>query len=311
MATLQFKQAAVDPQVTTTANTDEWWDAHVNRPLAAVLVRALEPTGVTANQITLLSGLTGIGAGVCFGLASGFWPALGGLLLLATMILDCADGQLARLRGGGSFIGRMMDGYVDWLTAVSIHIGLWGYFFHHGFHLFGREIHSGLGTLLLALLAGASMALHSMIYDLYKNRLKALTGQGDVEVHQPAEIVERIRRATSWGERLYLRVYWLYCRSQASLLERSRDLGAQRVDPALAAIRHRYLGRGLRLWSGVGPTIRLTVFAFSAILAGYVWWGLYVYMLSGVVLANLYALWAARCVRRIEAEMALAIADLQ
>jgi phosphatidylglycerophosphate synthase len=308
MATLQYKEAGLHTQLAATATIDEWWDAHVNRPLAALLVRSLAGTAVTANQITVLSGFTGVLAGVCIAMGRGYWPLLGGFLLFTTMVLDCADGQLARLRGGGSFIGRMMDGFVDWITAMAVHIGVWGYFAVMGFNFFGREVHGPFTAFLVALAVGVSMGVHSMIYDSYKNRLKRLTGEGVAETHSPHEVEQRIARAHSWGERFYLRLYWVYCKSQASVSGEPR--GPERLDPALARLRHHYLGRGLRLWSPLGPTTRLTVLAFSAVLATYVWWGLYVYVVFAFLAANLYALVVSRLVRRLEEQLAAEEAHL-
>ncbi len=82
-------------------------------------------------------------------------PAAG--LLLISMILDCADGQLARLRGGGSLLGRMLDGTADYVSALAVHIGM-------ALYLSEYINHAWLWTAGAAL----SMAAHSIYYDFKK-----------------------------------------------------------------------------------------------------------------------------------------------
>ena len=315
MAVLDVNRAAVATeeysaraQLRQTASIDEWYDSHVNRPLAAVFVRGAAHTGVTPNQITVVSGITGVASAFCIARAHGLWPMAGGLLLFLTMILDCADGQLARLRGGGTFIGRMMDGYADWITAVALHIGIWGYFAAHGFTFFGRELHGGLTTFLIALAAGASMAVHSMLYDYYKNRYLIMTGDGDPNTHSPDEIRQRIRDAESFGERFYLALYWVYCKSQTGLASEDRR-DADSLDSGVVSKRRYYLGRGVRLWGGVGPTLHLVIIATSAVLAGTFTWGFHLYVIYVVVFGNLYTLAMLRRSRQLDAEMEAAIAN--
>lgn len=49
------------------------------------------------------------------------------LLLIFANILDCVDGQLARLTGIKSAIGRILDGFAGDLWFASIYIGFFLY----------------------------------------------------------------------------------------------------------------------------------------------------------------------------------------
>src|SRR6185436_6054263 len=95
------------PERSTAAVADdleEPADRHIHRPLARQLVRRLAATPITPNQVTLLSGASGVLA-AAFVAASQTRPsfrAIAAVLLLASASLDCADGQLARLRGHSS-----------------------------------------------------------------------------------------------------------------------------------------------------------------------------------------------------------------
>ncbi len=106
---------------------------HLNVPLAACVVSALRNTPVTPNQVTYVSILFGLAAAWAFAKGTGGAMLAGGLLLEVTLILDCADGQLARAKNCSSEWGRLLDGiagYIAYLAVVAgLAIGLGG---HHG-----------------------------------------------------------------------------------------------------------------------------------------------------------------------------------
>ena len=90
-------------------DVEEWIDWHLHRRLAAFVVDRLAPTPITPNQVTLASGAVGLLAGGALYLAatgSRIWGLVAGATLLFGVVLDCADGQLARIRGEASPLGR-------------------------------------------------------------------------------------------------------------------------------------------------------------------------------------------------------------
>ncbi len=101
-------------------------DRFLNRPLAGRIVRWLMPTAVTPNQLTAISCFLGLSAAAALSLGS--WPALalGALLLQLSIVVDCADGQLARAKGLTSQWGEVFDHTSDDLTflLVSFALGL-------------------------------------------------------------------------------------------------------------------------------------------------------------------------------------------
>jgi len=145
--------------------TDEPVDRVFSRPVAALLVKLLAPTPITANQVTGISAFFGVCVGVALGFQQGLVAAL---CTLAYLVFDCADGQLARLRGGGGYLGRAMDGFGDYITAIAVHVGLalW----------IGEQHGSWVGGWILSALAGAGMAWASFQLDRYKRRYS-----GDVD----------------------------------------------------------------------------------------------------------------------------------
>jgi len=98
-----------------------WFTEWVARPPAAVVVYALRKTPITPNQVTFVSAV--IAAGACAMLAT--WPGWLGLVVAAAVfefsfVLDCADGQLARLRRTASPLGHLLDFLMDELKAMLL-----------------------------------------------------------------------------------------------------------------------------------------------------------------------------------------------
>jgi phosphatidylglycerophosphate synthase len=109
------------------------YSLYVNRPLGRVLAAAAHQLRLTPNQVTYLSALCSLvgivvlavlpptwltGVGVCVALVLGY-------------ALDSADGQLARLRGGGSAVGEWLDHMIDSAKVSSLHLAVLVSFFRH------------------------------------------------------------------------------------------------------------------------------------------------------------------------------------
>lgn len=102
------------------------YSIYVNRPAGRVFASLAHAVGMTPNQVTGVSALltfTGIvllaAVPPSLGLGIGVW-----LLLAVGYAWDSADGQVARLRGGGSPAGEWLDHVVDATKLVSLHIAV-------------------------------------------------------------------------------------------------------------------------------------------------------------------------------------------
>lgn len=98
----------------------------INRPIGRCLAAAAFKLGATPNQVTLVSAvltLTGIAllAVVPAGVATGVAVCC---LLVLGYATDSADGQLARLRGGGTLAGEWLDHVVDSVKMASLHLAV-------------------------------------------------------------------------------------------------------------------------------------------------------------------------------------------
>lgn len=98
-----------------------WFTEWVARPPAALFVYALKNTPITPNQVTLLSLLVCAGAGAMYIFLPGhLWLIAATLVFELSFVLDCVDGQLARIRDIASPLGHLFDFLVDELKAMMI-----------------------------------------------------------------------------------------------------------------------------------------------------------------------------------------------
>lgn len=100
---------------------DLFWNRFVCRPVAAVLVSAVQGTRVTPNQITLASFIVGVvSACLLIALPGHVGLIVAVLIYQLSYVLDCADGMLARWRGIASPAGHLLDFLMDELKAFAL-----------------------------------------------------------------------------------------------------------------------------------------------------------------------------------------------
>jgi phosphatidylglycerophosphate synthase len=95
----------------------------INRPVGRQLAIIAFRIGLSPNQVTVLSGLTSLAGIAVLALAPatvgvGFLVAF---LLALAYALDSADGQVARMQGGGSRAGEWLDHVIDCLKIAALH----------------------------------------------------------------------------------------------------------------------------------------------------------------------------------------------
>lgn len=98
----------------------------VNRPIGRWFAALAYCAGWTPNQVTALSAAFSF-AGIAVVLLVPTSLAAGvavTVLLVVGYALDSADGQLARLRGGGSPAGEWLDHIVDAAKITSLHVAV-------------------------------------------------------------------------------------------------------------------------------------------------------------------------------------------
>jgi hypothetical protein len=288
-------------------DVEELIDYWVNRPAASVLVQGFARLPITPNQVTVLSGLVGLSAGFMIAdapLDRASWQLpLAAVALFLSVLLDCADGQLARLRRQSSMVGRALDGYVDVIPTASVFLGSAWLLYRAGYH--------PLYINALGWSAGYSMKWQVHSYDHAKNiylgnvlgpdaHSNPLPTQKDIEDERQA----RLREGDRLGA-LILRGFAHLTGSQRRGWQKARmGLGraGARTDAERAEYRSRFVGN-MRLWTFNGLASHLAVLLtaiaatrsyMGATLAA--WWFILVPM-------NLFTLYLGIRDRRIEREV--------
>jgi len=99
-------------------------DTYFNRKLSRPITRWLLRTPLSPNHITLLSGAVGVLGALCF-LPGGYWgPLLGALLLQFSVVLDCCDGEVARVKFMESPLGDWLDIVCDTVVHIAVFLGM-------------------------------------------------------------------------------------------------------------------------------------------------------------------------------------------
>jgi phosphatidylglycerophosphate synthase len=98
----------------------------INRPLGRVFAAFSFQLGLTPNQVTLISGCTTFAGIIVLAWADAtlVTGAVVAVLLILGYAMDSADGQLARLRGGGSLSGEWLDHMFDTAKLASINLAV-------------------------------------------------------------------------------------------------------------------------------------------------------------------------------------------
>ena len=113
--------------------------------LVRPVVRAVAATGLTPNHVTTLRLVTGLAGAMTFAQGTSGWIAIvGGFVFLLSMLLDRADGELARQTNQMSVAGHRYDLVSDCMVGVCTFIGIGVGVVHT----------AGLNAVWLGLLAG-------------------------------------------------------------------------------------------------------------------------------------------------------------
>ena len=103
---------------------DGYLDGFLHRRFSRPLTRLLLRTPLSPNAVTLLGIALGVIGGLALGAASPGGVAAALACLVASGVLDCADGELARLRFAESRLGHWLDMAGDTVVHLAVLGGL-------------------------------------------------------------------------------------------------------------------------------------------------------------------------------------------
>lgn len=179
--------------------TENKLDRVFYRPIGFRLACLLRGTGITPNMVTIVSIFVGAATGFLFYHDSIWYNIAGILLLIAANILDCVDGQLARLTGIKSAIGRILDGIAGDIWFTSIYVGL-ALRLSHDYNTYW--------FFALAVLSGLSHLFQANITDYYKTLHLFFISKDKGAEFQTLEQVKQKHREMPYG--ISKTFYFLY-----------------------------------------------------------------------------------------------------
>lgn len=121
-------------------DTEEWLDIVWTRPIGYCWALFFKRLGIHPNVVTVLSMIIGASSAYFFAHGSyltegihGLWFNVIAILLLAwANFYDSADGQLARMTGKKTRLGRILDGAASEVWFIPIYLGLvYRFYIHH------------------------------------------------------------------------------------------------------------------------------------------------------------------------------------
>ena len=218
------------------SETEDWLDLHVIRPVCYYLAVIFAKLDIHPNTVTIASMFIGAGSAVFFGCASYYYCGWNGLvlnivaivLLMIADIFDCTDGQLARMTGKKSRLGRILDGAAGFTWFVPIyHAMIWRFYLHHEieFSWFGiadTQQNAIIATIIVyafGLWSGfTGIAGQQRLADYYINvHLFFLKGEKGSELdnsRQQQEIFDKMSPDDPWIERWFQNNYVDYTKAQ-------------------------------------------------------------------------------------------------
>ncbi len=236
--------------------TEEPIDLFINRPLGFLFMKLVYNTSLTPNHISTFSGILGAIAGIFFAHKNPSIHIAGVIILFLGMVLDCADGQLARAKKNGTKFGHVIDAFYDYITSIFVYGGMAIYLWTTGYKtvIFSFTI-SGWMWFALMMVAGFSTMLHSLLVDGAKNVFTAIVNKTDsnyfkIKYEEYSKGLEEVKsRGKGFFTRLPYTTYLNYLDIQIKSLNYQSEIDAEKFRKKNRII--------MLLWMLIGPTNHL------------------------------------------------------
>ena len=268
-------------QTLKSTETEDWLDLHMIRPFCFQLARFFARFDIHPNTVTIASMFIGAASAWFFAQGSFYYDGAMGFVynLIAIFLLmwadffDCTDGQLARMTGKKSHVGRILDGVAGFAWFIPIyHALVWRFYHHHDLEFSWLGISDTPENVwiatavvyVLGLISGiAGLAGQQRLADYYiQVHLFFLKGEKGSELDNSArqrEIYEQLPQDTPKYERMFQKSYIDYTIKQEKATPQFQRLMAKlrekfgSVDQMPETARQQFHDKSLALmtWNGL------------------------------------------------------------
>lgn len=175
-------------------DTEEFIDIHFYRPIGYRWALLFSKMGVSPNAVTIASIVIGVAAGICYYPTDLAINILGMLLLVWANSYDSADGQLARMTGKKTPLGRILDGAAGDIWFITIYAAI----------CLRLTPQWGIWIWVLAAITGFFHSKQAAMADYYRNvHLLFLKGKSGSELSYSPHLKEHYREMSWRREFIY------------------------------------------------------------------------------------------------------------
>lgn len=175
-------------------DTEEFIDIHFYRPIGYRWALLFNKMGVSPNAVTIASIVIGVAAGICYYPTDLAINILGMLLLVWANSYDSADGQLARMTGKKTPLGRILDGAAGDIWFITIYAAI----------CLRLTLQWGIWIWVLAAITGFFHSKQAAMADYYRNvHLLFLKGKSGSELSYSPHLKEHYREMSWRREFIY------------------------------------------------------------------------------------------------------------
>jgi phosphatidylglycerophosphate synthase len=167
-------------------------------------------------------------------------------------ILDCSDGQLARIKKNGSPFGRLLDGIADYIAAIAVYVGI-------AIGYSGNPLQPSL-MIFLTFLAGLSIIIQESLVDYFRTRFLDIVlkreNTFDEGLNDFKDEYETIKNERGkWFRKTVVLIYLKYSQLQ-------RLITTKKKKKLFNTTSEEYFSKNriiIRFWVLMGPSAKITI----------------------------------------------------
>ncbi|WP_436517809.1 CDP-alcohol phosphatidyltransferase family protein [Ekhidna sp. To15] len=192
---------------------EERFDIYFSRFYGLYFAKVARWLKLTPTNVSLISLVIGvIGGGLLYYQNRLEIVILGGFLVVWAGVLDSADGQLARMTGQSSDMGRVIDGLIDNLVFIACYVGGSLYFVsEYGWWIF-----------VLTAATGYAHSYKAALYEFYKSEYLLLIGKSQAG-YIPLTVEEIQPTGNKWYHKIIDGINRDYTGKQIRFTSRTAD----------------------------------------------------------------------------------------
>ena len=236
------------------AEVEEVIDLVTLQASAFLLVISIYHTKIKPDHLTLAAMVMGIIGWLLLFIRDHILHVLQALCFYILFnILDCSDGQLARVKKNGSSVGRLLDGIADYIAAIAVYAGI-------AIGYSGNPTQPS-SLILLTSLAGLSIIIQESLVDFFRIRFLDIVLKRENTFNEGlAEYVKEYdtikHEKGQWFRKSIVFIYLKYSQIQKLITPKKKRSKLFSSAPEEYFRKNRLI---IRFWVLMGPSAKITI----------------------------------------------------